>query len=794
MQELRSVIAAWFEKQQWAHLDVSDAANAPLATSLLQSMLAHLQAKTKALRKLSHAPQARLQLAQLTKLTSAVRKRYASDPLGFVATAQQCHAAEQEIMTRLTASLDSAAAAGAGEPEPGMDGDASAADAEAELVRHYLELDGYGAAVDQSLASLEQLEEAFRLDYMEHQAAKAAMGSLADAAAAAEHERAVRQKHVALARQSQSLLDMRAEIKAELEAKAVLLNGLQSALGTRLSDWQEQQWRRSVRESRLTALLGLLRGHFVQQSVALWSLRERLVKLRYLHELLPATHEPAGLPVDALLGSVEAMLESLVQASLVITRQPPQVVRRAARFAMTIELLVDARLLTERPVVTAELIDEATFARLCAGDCSSVPFAGSLLNNSKRLETQRAMGGSLAADFPHVCIKDHTAPAGESGDGFEPKFGLLVHTSFAVGPQKYETWVCSTPVAIVGGAGGAGSGGLREAAFMAEATMFWDAAFGAWPRVTGWTVSEAVTSEALGEALSRLCEAETERGLEHDQRACILAKVAPAGEDVSWQRLAVQPLDGRGPGFTLWAWFYSDIELARTHLQPFWREGAIVGFVPKPDVAGLLAGCAPGTFLLRFSDSLLGAISVCLADTAGRMMHLQPWLGAELATISLADRIRQTPDATVLYPLMRAGVFDAYATPDDATGSELVDRGYVETGLRMTVKGAGSREPSAAPFSGAEDEPTGRTYYMGLDGTGELSAGVSAFLPGFRSSGEDVAYDAMDVSAVPLSVDADAASATAPTGAGRFLNFSVYSASNAMSLSGLDGLDSAEPW
>lgn len=71
-----------------------------------------------------------------------------------------------------------------------------------------------------------------------------------------------------------------------------------------------------------------------------------------------------------------------------------------------------------------------------------------------------------------------------------------------------------------------------------------------------------------------------------------------------------------GKKFSFWDWFYYSMRLAEKHFKNEWRAGYINGFCSKDKAEELLIqqNCQTGTFLMRFSDSILGAISV-----AGRM-------------------------------------------------------------------------------------------------------------------------------------------------------------------------------
>jgi len=69
------------------------------------------------------------------------------------------------------------------------------------------------------------------------------------------------------------------------------------------------------------------------------------------------------------------------------------------------------------------------------------------------------------------------------------------------------------------------------------------------------------------------------------------------------------PLPGRD--FTFWEWVYALlIFLREEQLRALWCEGYVMGFVWRRQAEELLLNSPIGTFLLRFSDSELGAITV----------------------------------------------------------------------------------------------------------------------------------------------------------------------------------------
>jgi signal transducer and activator of transcription 5B len=52
------------------------------------------------------------------------------------------------------------------------------------------------------------------------------------------------------------------------------------------------------------------------------------------------------------------------------------------------------------------------------------------------------------------------------------------------------------------------------------------------------------------------------------------------------------------------------MKLTREHLRGPWVDGSILGFVGRVQAEEMLGQCTAGNFLLRFSDSELGGITI----------------------------------------------------------------------------------------------------------------------------------------------------------------------------------------
>lgn len=65
-----------------------------------------------------------------------------------------------------------------------------------------------------------------------------------------------------------------------------------------------------------------------------------------------------------------------------------------------------------------------------------------------------------------------------------------------------------------------------------------------------------------------------------------------------------------------WEWFYSCLKVTERHFARHWRDGLVYGFIGRLEAEQMLRGWKPGTFLLRFSDSMLGGISICYVSAS----------------------------------------------------------------------------------------------------------------------------------------------------------------------------------
>lgn len=92
-----------------------------------------------------------------------------------------------------------------------------------------------------------------------------------------------------------------------------------------------------------------------------------------------------------------------------------------------------------------------------------------------------------------------------------------------------------------------------------------------------------------------------------DEKAChATIDSDPQEYQITFSQFCEDPLPGHT--FTFWDWFYAAMELTRDHLHELSAKNLIIGFISRHRTEQMLLKCKPGTFLLRFSNSILGKL------------------------------------------------------------------------------------------------------------------------------------------------------------------------------------------
>lgn len=183
------------------------------------------------------------------------------------------------------------------------------------------------------------------------------------------------------------------------------------------------------------------------------------------------------------------------------------------------------------------------------------------------------------------------------------------------------------------------------------------------------------------------------RGLSEENLRFLAAKalrvsnVSDLSSPISWSQFSKESLPDRA--FTFWEWFYAILKVTKEHLRNCWNDNTIYGFVWRKQTEEMLFACKLGTFLLRFSDSELGGLTVAVKGkthdgTADDIVMLQPFTAKDFSIRSLADRLNDLKQLNFLYPdIPKSVAFSKYYSP--VSDNQKTTTGYVKPVLVTCV-------------------------------------------------------------------------------------------------------------
>ncbi|XP_061661840.1 signal transducer and activator of transcription 6 isoform X2 [Syngnathoides biaculeatus] len=391
-------------------------------------------------------------------------------------------------------------------------------------------------------------------------------------------------------------------------------------------------------------------------------------------------------PIPELQERLGQLLQLLIESSLVVDKQPPQVIKTQSKFSTTVRYLLGEKIAPGKPVVLrAQIINELQARSLNVTPSDNV---GEVINNTAILEHNTATK-TTCATFRNMSIKKiKRADRKGSESVTEEKFALLFSTEITITgcDTPYRIQMISLPVVVI-------VHGSQDN--NALATIIWDCAFSEPDRVP-FVVPERVPWKVMCSTLNSkfTSEVQTHHNLDHYNQHFLAQKIfdKPDFNDdfsnmmVSWTQFNKEVLPGRL--FTFWQWFEGVMDLTKKQLRTYWSDGLIFGFIGKQHLHLILKERPNGTFLLRFSDSEIGGITIAYVAAAEMGEHkqiiknIQPFTKRDLDIRSLGDRIRDISDITYLYPdFPKHEVFKKYySDPQTSTSG-----GYIPVSLLTKV-------------------------------------------------------------------------------------------------------------
>ncbi|CAN9511653.1 unnamed protein product [Ophioblennius macclurei] len=463
-----------------------------------------------------------------------------------------------------------------------------------------------------------------------------------------------------------------------------------------LADWQRRQ-QKSCIGAPDSICLDLLEKWFTCVAVCLFQVREFLCKLDELVEKVSYDNDPIKARKPALQTRTDQLLKALLQSSFVVESQPsmppskgPLVLRTNHQFSVKTRLLVKFPELNHSMKVDVSMDREVP--RIKGYRRFNV-----LGTKSKALNMVESHSGGMVADFRHLTLKEQ-----KNGGGGKVASDIslsvteelhLIHfnTTFELKGFSVALQATSLPVVIISN---------TSQQLSAGASVLWFNMLSQDPKdVLFFANTPAAPWPQFGEMLSWQFLSATKRGLDAAHLEMIAHRLFGRHPNydtlsVSWSKFNKE----NAPG-TFWVWFDGILFLVKTYLEPLWREGLIMGFVSKGKEKSLLKKKQRGTFLLRFSESVIGGITFSWVEKTNTgepdVKTVQPFTKDDLTQIPFheiirnfqileADNVPENP-LLYLYPnTPKEEAFGKYYT--EKTGADSPYLKYIKTKLMFISK------------------------------------------------------------------------------------------------------------
>ncbi|XP_065323270.1 signal transducer and activator of transcription 5B-like isoform X2 [Gordionus sp. m RMFG-2023] len=476
-----------------------------------------------------------------------------------------------------------------------------------------------------------------------------------------------------------------------LKTQNLLLDFMNTVINEELIKWKINQ-KLSGSGVPFDDNLNQIQKWFEQISDVAWRNRKQIKRLlSFQNQFAILEHNDM---LHNLNSNILKILSSLVYDTFVIEKQPPQVLKTNTRFTASLRLLVGTKLNLHMstPEVQANIMSEYQAAQILEkkDDATFLPqfnqTSGEILNHIGTMEYD-VSADKLCVHFKNMQLKKIKRQEKKGSETVaDEKFCIMFKSSFKIagGEIVFNVWTLSLPIVVI-------VHGNQEA--NAWASILWDNAFSDFNREP-FKVWAEVPWIKLAEMLNYKFFSMVGKGLSEEDLYYLSTKISGAKYETSpvitIAQFNKEHLQNRP--FTFWQWFYHICLIVKEYLRPHWQDNTIIGFVSRNDAHDMLMKKVQYTFLLRFSDSTLGGITIAWLDTNNALgpdkldvWNLKPFTAKDFSIRSLADRIKDLPHLKILYPDISKNIaFGKYYSISENESNNLKD-GYVGTVLVTTT-------------------------------------------------------------------------------------------------------------
>ncbi|XP_061203706.1 signal transducer and activator of transcription 2 [Neopsephotus bourkii] len=448
----------------------------------------------------------------------------------------------------------------------------------------------------------------------------------------------------ALQAKLQILDRQRREMLAQIQQLLGRSETLRDFLLQELDAWRGRQQRACMGAPEDTNLHPL-ETWFTELGQGLFQLLRLLRALGELRLKVTYERDPLKAEPPLLEQRLKELLAYLLQRAFVVEQQPtmpnafkrPLVLRTATKFSARARLLL--RLHDRNHPMEASIHIDRDPPKIKGFRRFNI-----LTSSSKTLLAGDSPQEELVCDFQYLTLKEQKesrAGKGSKGGGEGPlvvteELHLITFTlAYAYCGLELELETSTLPFIIISNTSQLSS---------AWASILWFNMLSPDPKVQFFSAPPAAPWPLLAQVLSWQFQSVAERGLARDHLLMLAEKLfgsKPTPEStLSWTKFSK---DGAA-GFSFWAWLDGILGLLQEHLKQLWKDGLILGFVSRKQEKKLLKGKRTGTFLIRFSESVLGGVTCTWVEhpeSGPPAFHaVVPYTATELVSLALPDIIR----------------------------------------------------------------------------------------------------------------------------------------------------------
>ncbi|XP_004544962.2 signal transducer and activator of transcription 2 isoform X2 [Maylandia zebra] len=479
------------------------------------------------------------------------------------------------------------------------------------------------------------------------------------------------------------------------------------------------EWQRRQQKACIGALdnvcLDQLEKWFSCVAVCLFQVWEFLTKLEELVGKVSYENDPVKAQNPTLQKRVDTLLRDLLKSSFVVETQPSMPQGKGSLVLRTnVQFSVKARLLVKFPELNHSMKVDVSMDKE-APQIKGYRRFNVLGTKIKALNMAESTNGGMVADFRHLTLKEQKSGGGGKGVSdislsvTEELHIIYFNTVFELKGFSVELQASTLPVVIIS------NSSQQQSAW---ASVLWFNMLSQDPKdVMFFANTPAATWPQFGEMLSWQFLSATKRGLDDTQLEMIANKLFGKKPNydsctVPWSKFTKENTPD-----TFWVWFDGILMMVKTYLEDLWRDGLIMGFVTKGKEKSLLKKKKRGTFLLRFSESVIGGITFSWVEitVTGEpdVKTVQPFTKVDLSQIPFHEIIRNyqileaenVPENPLLYlypDTPKDKAFGKYYTEKSGEDSPYIK--YIKTKLVFVSKENTLEARSPMPSDMAQGE------------------------------------------------------------------------------------------